>query len=145
MKKTQKAESDRLKPVVVRGRRKAPQVEVPEEVRNHWRSWLAQEYRRPRDRPPSPQALNQEVLRALQAVFSVLDLSPCQIEKHTGVTRQHQRKLRLAAAGEQDLHLSLHTLAQLVNGLKLNLHRFLQHLLENFLQSIRAPKESQGA
>jgi hypothetical protein len=100
-----------------------PPFPVSDAERDYWRDWLIAQSKLPREPRLDPTALNRETLRALQIIFHLLQLCPCQIEKHTHVSHQHQRKLRLAAATDTELHLSLHTLTALTTGLRLNLQR----------------------
>jgi hypothetical protein len=112
-------------------RKTQPPFPVSDAERDYWRDWLIAQSKYPREPRLDPTALNRETLRALQIIIHLLQLCPCQIEKRTHISHQHQRKLRLAAATDGNHHLSLHpfslqtltALTALATGLRLNLQR----------------------
>ena len=140
MKRKSPTSSERAVRPVSRPRKPGPVLVLPEEELEFWRRWLAEEYRRSRGPWPGPEEVNAALHRALQAVFRVLQLCPCQIEKRTGISHQYQRKLRRAALAEvKDVHLSLCTLLLITNGLQISLPRFLHVLLRRLPAPPPAP------
>ena len=84
-------------------------------------------------RPIPPDAANHAALKMMLWVPAALGLRPCEVESSTGLCHQHQRKLRPAADGEGEVHVTVHTVVRWSNGFRLNPLRMLAEAYRRFL------------
>ena len=76
-----------------------------------------------------PEALNHVFLELMERVAAVQQMRPCDVQKSTGLRHQHQRKLKPAPAGQQEVHVTLCTVATWANGMHLPLRPVVEWLL----------------
>jgi hypothetical protein len=93
------------------------------------RNWLAAQAAAGAAPPVDPERLNHEFLAFMQQVAALLHLRPCEVEKLTRLTHQHQRKLKPDPVGQGETHVTLFTVVCWTNGLRLPLRPVLEWLL----------------
>lgn len=93
------------------------------------RNWLPAQAAAGAAQPVDPERLNHEFLTFMQQVAALLHLRPCEVEKLTRLTHQHQRKLKPDPVGQGETHVTLFTVVCWTNGLRLPLRPVLEWLL----------------
>lgn len=102
----------------------APEHAVSAEV---W-AWL----RRAEDdfQAVDPVRMNHAMLEIMEEVASARGLPPCEVQRLTGLTYQHQRKLHPAADMLGETRVTFFTVILWSNGMGLNPLRVMERLLE---------------
>lgn len=95
------------------------------------KAWLRREMTDPTFKAVDPVKLNHAFLKFMAQVHELLKLKPQGVQRFTGVTPQHQRKLLPHVNPQDDVQVALTSSMKWGNGLHLNPAHVLEWLLKH--------------
>jgi hypothetical protein len=84
-----------------------------------------------------PEAFNHRLLKTMLDVEKAKQLSPCRVEKLTGIPHQYHQKMHPTDSGAVEPHISLFTFLRWCGGLHVSVLRFLLLVIHRLSQQQR--------
>ena len=88
-----------------------------------------------------PEAFNHRLLKTMLALEKAQQISPCGVEKLTGIPHQYHQKMHPKDPDEVEPHISLFTFLRWCGGLQVSVLRFLLLVIHRLTQQQNAKRQ----